>query len=109
MGCNCKQKAKPQTVVVNKSDGTIQFQPDEPNYTREELQRVFDFIFSRNQTKEEKSWVINFHNKHFPEQLTPNCAECWVRLKDRMEHLNKKLTHYEQWKETRGETTENIA
>jgi len=109
MGCNCKQKKKSEPVIINEDRSVQLTEPHKPNCTREELDRVFSFINSRSQTLEEKKWVINYHNTHFPEQLSLNCADCWVRLRQRMEHLNKQLYTYEQYEKTRRETTENIA
>ena len=100
MGCGCKQKNNDKkTIVVNNSDGSVQLkEPVEPNFTREEITRVFNYFLSTNQSLEEKKWVVDFHNKHFPEQLPLNCAECWIRLKNRMEHLKRQIDSYETWK-----------
>jgi hypothetical protein len=107
MGCGCKQKpASSKTIVVNNADGSIQLtEVVKPEYTREEITRVFDYFISTNQTTDERKWVVDFHNKHFPEQLVPNCGECWIRLKQRMEHLERKLRTYEDWEKSNGETT----
>jgi hypothetical protein len=108
MGCNCKQKNKEQSqpVIVNKADGSVQLkEPPKPEYSKEEIMRVQEFFIRNSHVLTEKKWVINFHNKHFPEQLTINCIDCWIRVKNRMDHLIKRFEQYEQWQKTSGETS----
>jgi hypothetical protein len=110
MGCGCKQKQKvePRPQVIQNDDGSVTINnPTKPNYTREEINRCMDYFISRNQTLTEKKWVVNFHNSQFPEQLSINCAECWIRLKNRIEHLDRKLKTYEDWEKSNRETEEN--
>ena len=105
MGCNCKQKRNVETVIVNEDKSVRLTEPTKPNCTKEEIQRVFSYINSRNQTLEEKRWVINFHNRMFPEQLSINCGDCWVRLQQRMEHINREMNTYEEWEKSNRETS----
>lgn len=110
MGCNCKQKNKEQSqpVIVNQADGSVQLkEPIKPNFSESEKLRVERFFSHNSHLLDEKKWIINFHNQHFPEQLVINCMDCWIRVKQRMDHLLKQYEQYEQWQKTKGETEKN--
>jgi hypothetical protein len=105
MGCNCKSKqvqSKPQ--IIREGDITVISQPSKPNYSREEINRAINYVRGVTNAPEERRWTVNFHNSHFSEQLIPSCASCWERVKSRMEHLNQKLTEYEQYESSRQTT-----
>lgn len=96
MGCNCKsgqQQQRPKVIIDN---GEIK-NPSKPNYSREEIQRAINYIRGITNSPQERKWVIQFHNQHFSEQLIPSCSTCWERVNTRIEHLNQKLTFYEEY------------
>ena len=103
MGCNCKQKqqtySKPQ--IIREGDVMEIREPAKPDYTRAEINRAIDYVRGISNSAEERKFTINFHNKHFSEQLVPSCSTCWERVKTRMEHLNQKLSFYEQYEASR--------
>jgi hypothetical protein len=96
MGCGCKQNTNTPKPVIQKQ-GTINVVSSIPlPYTREELQRCNDYFISRSKTADETNWVIDFHNKHFGEQLPHNYqGDGWIRLKKRIQHLNQMLNDFE--------------
>jgi hypothetical protein len=96
MGCGCKQKTNTPKPVIQKQ-GAINVVISIPlPYTREELQRCNDYFISRSKTADETIWVIDFHNSHFGEQLPHNYqGDGWIRLKNRIQHLNNMLNEYE--------------
>ena len=101
MGCNCKQKQHSRPVIIQEGNVNVISQPSKPNYTRTEINRAINYVRGVNNSPEERKWTVNFHNAHFSEQLIPSCASCWERVKTRMEHLNQKLTEYEQYESSR--------
>lgn len=101
MGCGCKQKPATNKPIINKENNINVISNFGLNFTREELTRVSDYFIARTKTAEEKNWVIDFHNKHFPEQFPHNYSgDGWIRLKKRIEHLSRQLDEYENSKKT---------
>lgn len=106
MGCGCKKKPEePKTEVITLNGVTEIMDPQEPPYTREELNRALNYVNGVTTSAEERRFTINFHNQHSQEQLVPSCTTCWSRVKTRMDNMNQKLTFYEQFKSRRQ--TEN--
>ncbi len=101
MGCNCKQKQHSRPVIIQEGNVNVLSQPSKPNYTRNEINRAINYVRGVTNSPEERKWTLNFHNSQFSEQLIPSCASCWERVKTRMEHLNQKLTEYEQYESSR--------
>ena len=99
MGCGCKQPVnnipKPTVVRVNKVNEINE--PIPPPYTREAIDRCFQFFISRDKPIQEKNWVIDFHNNNFDEQFPHNYnGDGWVRMKQRIQLLSNVLTGYEE-------------
>jgi hypothetical protein len=104
MGCNCKSgqsQSKPQ--IIREGNVNVISQPSKPNYTRDEINRAINYVRGVSNSPTDRKWTMDFHNSHFSEKLIPNCSTCWERVKTRMEHLNQKLTEYEQY-ESSGTT-----
>lgn len=96
MGCGCKQQTNTPKPVMVKQGKINVVSSIPPPYTREELQRCNDYFIARNKTDQEKNWVIDFHNKHFAEQLPHGYnGDGWLRLKKRIQHLHTMLNDYE--------------
>ena len=110
--CNCKKNNKPAPTPIQPKSITVSGtkvigEPIEPPYTREEINRVHQYFTSRQQTQEERMWVVDFHNKHFPEKFGYNIqGESLLRMKRRLDHLSTTLTNYER-EEQSWETEKN--
>ena len=93
MGCGCKQQPVPkQSLYVEHVN------VDKPPYSKEDLNRCYDFFSSVIKTDTEKQFVINFHNHHFPEQFNMSVqvdGESWLRLRNRINHLNQQYHTYQ--------------
>lgn len=101
MGCGCKQNTITNKPVIKKENNINVVAAFAPNYTREEITRVKDFLIARNKTNEEENWVIDFHNKHFQEQLPHGYkGDGWLRLRNRIAHLDQQLIAYENSQKT---------
>lgn len=100
MGCGCKQKpaptpVQPKTVVVNST--VVMGEPIKPQYTKEELDRCNSYFISTKPLKEEKMFVVDFHNQYFPEKFGYDVGgEQWLRLRRRIEHLRTQYANYER-------------
>ena len=104
MGCNCKQKQSSRPVIIQEGNVNVISQPSKPNYTREEINRAINYVRGITNSAEERKWTMNFHNQHFSDKQIPTCSSCWERVKTRMEHLEQKLSFYEQYESSRKTT-----
>lgn len=96
MGCNCKQTQttkKPSIIRINDVNEIKNL--DEPRFTQQDLDRAKQYFISRQQTQEEKNWVLEFHNTHFGEKFPENyTGDGWLRIKKRLDHLQSVLDTY---------------
>lgn len=107
MSCGCKQKPEP----VRRQMSPVQIiEPSEteiPNYTEEELVRALNYLDGITFQPQERSWVFQFHNKHFREQLAPNCSQCIPRVKGRIVEMVHKLEEYRKHEKSNRKAEEN--
>lgn len=92
MGCGCKQQPAPRPSLY-----VEHVQVDKPSFSKEDLNRCYDFFTSREKKETEKQFVVNFHNHHFPEQFSIGIqvdGEDWMRLRKRIDHLNGQYNTY---------------
>jgi hypothetical protein len=102
MGCNCKsQQVQSRPQIIREGTVNIVSQPSKPNYTREQIDRALNYVREITNSPMERKWTMDFHNSQFSDHQVPNCVNCWERVKTRMEHLNEKLTEYEQYESSR--------
>lgn len=106
MSCGCKNNNKRQTktVVVN-NETIIEPEPmtlssmigdEKPPYTREELNRALDYLAGLTNSYEEKTYLYEFHNRYFREQLKPSCAVCIPRIQSRINDMKSILDNYDK-------------
>ena len=93
MGCGCKQQ--PQQPVVPKGITPIQVQsvqPENINYTIEELIRVKDYISSTNKSENERQWVETFMFNSIGFVVSSYCDQsCLRNLKEAIEIMETKV------------------
>lgn len=93
MGCGCKQQ--PQEPVVPKGITPIQVvavQPQEVNYSIEELIRIKDYISSTNKSETERQFVETFMLDKAGMVVPSYCDQiCLSNLRDKVQELESRL------------------
>ena len=103
MGCNCKNntyvESKPKVIKTDTGELTFILSP--PPYTREEVQRVKNYMVSYNKTETEKQFMIEFNEKYFGELIVGYCDQtCIKTVNKRLERATELLNNYEKLKQT---------
>lgn len=101
MGCGCKGNAPQQKVVptVIKTDGAIEIMDvTNPNYTREDMIRIKDYVSSINKTETERKFVYDTLLTHFGDLIPDYCDQpCLNHISNRLVYMDSKLTEYEKY------------
>ena len=99
MGCNCKNQtyldAKPKVIKTEKGELTFMMEP--PPYTREEVQRVKNYMIAYNKTETEKQFMIEFNEKYFGELIVGYCDQTCIKTVNK--RLNRATELLNQWEE----------
>jgi len=99
MGCGCKGNVPQtkQTPTVVRTDGAIEIMDvSNPNYTREEIIRIKDYVNSINKTETERKFVFDMLATHFGDLIPSYCDQaCLNHISNRIVYMETKLTEYE--------------
>lgn len=99
MGCGCKGNVPQQKVVptVVRTDGAIEIMDvTNPNYTREDIIRIKDYVSSINKTETERRFVYDILLNSFGDMIPDYCDQaCLNHISNRIVYMETKLTEYE--------------
>jgi hypothetical protein len=98
MGCNCKgNKPAPPPPPVIQVNNVVEYAEEQaPNYSREDLIRIKDYLNSNIKKDEERNFVYQFMFNHYGENMMGYCDQnCLARIDRRVKEMEIKLTYYE--------------
>ena len=100
-GCGCKGNVPQQKIIpaVIRTDEGIQIMDvTNPNYTREDIVRIKDYVSSINKTETERKFVYDSLLTHFGDLIPDYCDQsCIHHISNRVVYMETKLTEYEMF------------
>jgi hypothetical protein len=102
MGCNCKNQTNVESKpkVLQKENGELTFMMQPPPYTREEVQRVKNYMAAYNKTETEKEFMVEFNEKYFGELIVGYCDQtCIKTVNKRLDRATELLNQWEEIKQ----------
>ena len=95
MGCNCKQQVKQEKIVPQGIRPIVvqsASEPEQLNYTIEDVIRIKDYLSSTNKHDSEKQFISYILNVNFGDVIPGYCDQnCLRHIKKRVKEMESKL------------------
>ena len=95
MGCNCKQPVKQEKIVPQGIKPIVvqsASEPEQLNYTIEDVIRIKDYLSSTNKHDSEKQFISYILNTNFGDVISGYCDQnCLTHIKNRVKEMEAKL------------------
>jgi len=95
MGCNCKQQVKQEKIVPQGIRPIVvqsASEPEQLNYTIEDVIRIKDYLSSTNKHDSEKQFISFILNVNFGDVIPGYCDQnCLRHIQKRVKEMESKL------------------
>lgn len=94
-GCNCKQQVKQEKIVPQGIKPIVvqaASEPEQLNYTIEDIIRIKDYLSSTNKHDSEKQFISYILNSNFGDVIPGYCDQnCLKHIRKRVKEMEGKL------------------